>query len=180
MKRIILVVLSVSLFVVTQTTQAQRYTSDEQFEVAFGLGYLDLLHAGMKYKLTPVNKIAMSYGGLFNLGNSERKRSSITLEHQYHFGKTTFHSKSPIFYFSQKLTMLRDNNSTYNTQMVYVTPSIGKSFYGDGPYGINVDIGVMAKIHDYGESFGNIPEQQNRPKYPAFFPAIRFQFFFSL
>jgi len=158
---------------------AQHYAKKSNFELDFGLGYLDLLHVGMKYELIPQSKIGMSYGSLFATKNNQRRIHAIALEHEYHFGQKLLKTSRPLLYFSQKLTYLTDTDETYDLSALFVTPSIGKRFYSDGPFGINIDAGLMFRIFQERSSFLT-DERSQQPNYPAVFPAIRFQFFFQI
>jgi len=149
----------------------------KNFEMAFGLGFPDLLHAGMKYHITPSNKVAMSVGTLiFTESNEDRSTIAVTLEHEYHF--PTDH-KRHTFYLSQKLTYIQDTEAFIQTRTLYFTPSIGKVFYSEGPFGVNVDAGLNLKLRD--RSLGTMQDQQvSINNFPSVFPAVRLQFFFQI
>ncbi|MEN7549396.1 hypothetical protein AAG747_15840 [Rapidithrix thailandica] len=158
--------------------QGQSFTKDKSLEVDLGLGYLDLLHLGMKYRLSQNSQIGMSYGGVL-LTNTSRKQSTVTLEHLYHFGRKGSNTSLPLYYFSQKLSYVTDNRNATSTNLYYLTGSIGKSFYANGPFGVNLDIGLMVKLHDETVIDPTTPDEIHRPNYPPVFPAFRFQFFFD-
>ena len=162
------------------SAQAQYYNRADQktFEVSFGLGFPDLLHAGMKYRLTDVSKIGMSYGTLiFADRSNNRSMIAITLEHEYHFPPSN--QKKHKYYLSQKLTYIQDADAFTQSRILYFTPSVGKVFYSEGPFGINIDAGLNVKINN--KTFGSMQDDQVSPNnFPAIFPAVRLQFFFQL
>ncbi|WP_157638188.1 hypothetical protein [Flexithrix dorotheae] len=156
----------------------QGHQNGKNFEVDLGLGFPDLLHLGMKYQFTNLSKIGMSYGSLIATSKT-RNTYAVTLEHEYHFGKLTEKSTLPPYYFTQKITYLRDFNKEASSTVFYLTPSIGKVFFSEGPFGINLDAGLNFKLHQ--NKTINSPSKDNvSNNYPAVFPAIRFQFFFML
>lgn len=160
---------------------AQRYLrpQDRRFEIDFGLGFPDLLHTGMKYKLTPINKVGMSYGMLIPSEKNNRRTHAVTFEHEYHFGKISEKSITPLYYFAQKATYLHDSNGDVAVRTVYLTPSIGKSFYGDGLFGIHIDVGLNVKIAE-DRIATRLGDTRGITSFPNIFPAVRFQFFFHL
>ena len=120
----------------------------------------------------------MSYGTILVV-NQNRSTSAVTLEHSYHFGKKAANSKLPVYYFTQKVTYLNDIKQDVTANIFYFTPSIGKSFYGGGPFGVNIDAGLNFKVHQSQVSDLTVDERVVE-RFPAVFPAIRFQFFFNL
>ncbi len=153
---------------------------EKKFEIDFGLGFPDLLHAGMKYKLSESSKIGMSYGALIAPGGSRgRRMSAITLEHEYHFGKTSGKSSMPLYFFGQKLTYIQDVDELSSSETVYFTPYIGKGFYSEGPFGINIDLGLNFKIHDQTMAHIESDNRNASSSFPGVFPAMRLQFFFE-
>jgi hypothetical protein len=161
-----------------QDISAQSLSKDRKFEVDLGLGFPDLLHLGMKYQLTKLSTIGMSYGTIL-IANKSRHTSAVTLEHAYHFGKHSEDSKLPVYYFTQKVTYLNDIKKDITANIFYFTPSVGKSFYGGGPFGINIDAGLNFKVYQSQET-DLITEGRVFEQFPSVFPAIRFQFFFNL
>ncbi len=160
-----------------QKAQAQ-VSNDRKFEMDLGLGFPDLLHVGMKYKFTKLSTIGMSYGTVL-IANNSRRTSAVTLEHAYHFGKYNENSRLPVFYFTQKATYLNDIKKDVTSNIFYFTPSVGKSFYGGGPFGVNIDAGINFRVYQT-QITDLAADELVFEQFPAVFPAIRFQFFFNM
>jgi len=163
--------------ILSQGAYAQL-SKDRQFEVDLGLGFPDLLHIGMKYRFTKLSTIGMSYGTVL-MSNNSRQTSAVTLEHAYHFGKFNENSRLPMFYTAQKFTYLNDIKKDVTANIFYFTPSVGKSFYGNGPFGINIDAGINIRVYQVQET-DLVGDDITFEQFPAIFPALRFQFFFNM
>jgi hypothetical protein len=120
----------------------------------------------------------MSYGTIL-IANNNRQTSAVTLEHAYHFGKFHENSRLPMFYLSQKATYLNDIKKDATSNIFYFTPSVGKSFYGSGSFGVNIDAGINFRLYQTQVSDLAVDEVVLE-QFPAVFPAIRFQFFFNM
>jgi hypothetical protein len=163
----------------SQSILAQSYRFSERMEFDMGLGYPDLLHLGMKYQLSKLSNIGMSYGSLIPTRNGNRHTQALTLEHEFHFGKQVSRKRMPPFYFSQKVTYIMDATELVNSNVLYFTPSIGKSFYSDGPFGLNIDAGLNFKLANRYQMI--LPGDEREYKtFATVFPAVRLQFFFKI
>lgn len=179
MKKLLLpLVLCLVVLCYWTNSYAQSYSKDQKFELDLGLGFPDLMHLGMKYKFTNLSKIGMSYGTII-IPNKSRRTSAVTLEHEYHFGKSNENSKMPIYYFTQKVSYLNDIKTDVTSNIFYFTPSIGKAFYGEGPLGINLDLGLNFRVYQ-SQKTDIVDDARSYDQFPAVFPALRFQFFFNL
>ncbi|MBX2841639.1 MAG: hypothetical protein KTR26_07690 [Flammeovirgaceae bacterium] len=177
-KRILPIFFTMIILATSGILYGQGQKKEGNLEIDLGLGFPDLLHLGMKYQFTNLSKIGMSYGSLIAT-NKNRNTYAVTLEHEYHFGKNVNNIKLPPYYFTQKITYLRDFNKEASSTVFYLTPSLGKVFFSEGPFGINLDAGLNFRLHQ--NKTIEAPSKENiSNNYPAVFPAIRFQFFFML
>ncbi len=133
-----------------------------------GLSGPELLHVGLTYRIANVSQVGFSVGAGPSMGMIW---TSINLEHRLYFGKNRENTNQKTWFFRQGTTFFP---SAKSSQQFTLNLTVGKDFHFKNiNNGITIDAGVFY-----------LPESERSSiilvRSLNLWPALRFEFFFSL
>lgn len=171
MERKILFTLSFCLII--NLTQAQK----KDFHVAVGSGFPDLMHIGINWPISKINRVGLYLGNRFY----PSRKPSLSLDHKVAISKNKKNASWSTWFLGQRFTYTHLYQRNSKWQIVYFTPTLGKEFYLNKSLGFNLDAGVFLWLWKKETKLNRNPClcEENTKEYDVL-PSARLQLFYRI
>lgn len=160
MRQLFLVIFLLPAFAYCQ--EERTIDNERKLGLVVGIGFPDAGHLGLNYSLKDLT-LGASLG-----------RKVVNGEVAFQFGRKSLYLDRSVFYWSQRLSYHFQKGRS-----ALLIGALGKNFYLEKNFGINIDIGVMAQIY-YMEDETNCAPECDGTGLTGIYPSARLQFFFKL
>ncbi len=136
--------------------------------IVAGIAVPEFLHLGASYRIANISQIGFSGGVGPSYGATI---ISLSVEHRLYFGKNKEKTNQKAWFFRQGVSYFPGEQSS---QKFSFNLTIGKDFiFKDIRNGITIDVGIIALSNSQSDYYHVVPTYE-------VWPALRFQFYFSL
>lgn len=117
------------------------------FDIIAGYGLPESFHVGFRIHAFEKSEFGLYYGTGLN-SSDEESYNSLTIDHQYHFGRISELSQRQICFFRQGLTYAIDNQAYSKTKVLFINLSVGREFNISPKIALSGDLGLFRVLKE--------------------------------